>query len=312
MNSYVDTTNILSNYSIKISANKFFRLIKDVQKKLATENGSFGTLNIVGRLIEVQPTGEAIIIGDLHGDLKSLFKIIEERKIIKKLFNNIPVLLIFLGDYGDRGSQSIETYYIIMKLKSLFPKQVILMRGNHEGPADIMVSPHDLPLQLESRFGQKSKAIYKSFRELYDHLYNCVIVPERYVLMHGGAPDKITGIEDIAFAHKNHPQKPYLEEILWNDPLKKGNGTFPSPRGAGKLFGQDVTKKLLKLLNVKILIRSHQVCPNGYQTTHSDQILTIFSRKGPPYNNKYAAYLQLDLKQYPKIDSTFLKRIHKF
>jgi len=287
-------------------------LIKDVKKKLATENGSFGTLNIVGRLIEVQPTGEAIIIGDLHGDLKSLFQILEDTKIIKKLYSNKRVLLIFLGDYGDRGSKSIETYYIIMKLKSLFPKQVILMRGNHEGPPDIMASPHDLPLQLESRFGKKSKAIYKSLRELHNYLYNCVIVPERYVLMHGGAPDKITSIEDIAYAHKNHPQKPYLEEILWNDPLKKQNGTFPSPRGAGKLFGQDVTNKLLKLLNTKILIRSHQACPNGYQTIHGGQILTIFSRKGPPYNNKYAAYLQLDLKQHPKIDSTFLEGIHKF
>ncbi len=84
MNSYVDTTNILSDYSTKISANNFFILIKDVQKKLATENGSFGTLNVVGRLIKVQPTGEAIIVGDLHGDLKSLFKILEETKIIKK------------------------------------------------------------------------------------------------------------------------------------------------------------------------------------------------------------------------------------
>ena len=287
-------------------------LIKDVKEKLVTEDGHFGSLNIIGRLIELQPTGEAIIIGDLHGDLKSLFKILEDTKISKKLYSNKRVLLIFLGDYGDRGSQSVEIYYIILTLKSLFPKQVIMMRGNHEGPPDIMASPHDLPLQLESRFGKKSKAIYKSLRELHTHLYNCVIVPERYVLMHGGAPDKITSIKDIAHAHKNHPQKPYLEEILWNDPFKKQSGTFPSPRGAGKLFGQDVTKKLLKLLNAKILIRSHQACPNGYQTTHGGQILTIFSRKGLPYNNKYAAYLQIDLKQHPKMGRTYLEGIHKF
>jgi protein phosphatase len=312
MISNMDTTDLWFNCPITPRIDDFLMLIKDVKQKLATEKGHLGTLNIIGRLIEAQPTGEAIIVGDLHGDLKSLFMILKNTKITKRLYSNKRVLLIFLGDYGDRGSQSIEIYHIILTLKSLFPKQVILMRGNHEGPQDIIVSPHDLPLQLESRYGTKGKIIYKSLRELYNHLYNCVVVPKRYVLMHGGAPDKITSMKDIAYAHKNHPQKPYLEEILWNDPLKKQNGSFPSPRGAGRLFGQDVTIKLLKLLNAKILIRSHQACPNGYQMTYGGRILTIFSRKGSPYNNKYAAYLQLDLKQYPKIGKTFLEGIHKF
>lgn len=309
---HADTINLLSNYSTKISANKFFMLIKDVKKKLETENGTFGTLNIIGRLVEAQPIGEAIIVGDLHGDLISLLKILKDTEIHKKLHSSKPVLIIFLGDYGDRGTQSIEIYYIVMTLKSLFPKQVILMRGNHEGPPDIMASPHDLPLQLKSRFGKKSIAIYNSLRELHNYLYNSVVIRERYVLLHGGAPDNVSCIKDIAYAHKNHPEKPYLEEILWSDPLQKQNGTFPSPRGAGKLFGQDVTNKLLKLLNVKMLIRAHQSCSNGYQMVHGGQILTIFSRKGSPYNNKYAAYLQLDLEQYPKKGRTLFEGIHKF
>jgi diadenosine tetraphosphatase ApaH/serine/threonine PP2A family protein phosphatase len=312
MISHVDTTNLISDYPTKNSANKFFLLIKDVKEKLADENGLFGTLNVIGRLIEAQPNGEAIIVGDLHGDLKSLLKILKDTEIAKRLQWSKRVLLIFLGDYGDRGTQSIEIYHIVLTLKSLFPKQVILMRGNHEGPPDIMAFPHDLPLQLESRFGKKSIAIYNSLRELHNYLYNCVVIRERYVLLHGGAPAKVTSINDIAYAHKNHPQKPYLEEILWNDPLQTQNGTFPSPRGAGKLFGQDVTKKLLKLLNVKMLIRAHQSCPNGYQMAHGGQILTIFSRKGSPYNNKYAAYLQINLRQYPKGIKTFFKGIHQF
>ena len=312
MVSPVDTFNLLSNYSTKISAKKFFMLIKDVKEKMETENGPFGTLNVIGRLIEAQSTGKAIIVGDLHGDLKSLLKILEHSKIVKKLHSRKNILLIFLGDYGDRGTQSIEIYNIVLTLKSLFPKQVILMRGNHEGPPDIMASPHDLPMQLESRFGKKSIAIYKSLRELHNYLYNCVVIRERYVLLHGGAPAKVTSINDIAYAHKNHPQKPYLEEILWNDPLQTQNGTFPSPRGAGKLFGKDVTNKLLKLFNVKMLIRAHQSCPTGYQFAHGGQILTIFSRKGSPYTNKYGAYLQLNLPQYPKTIKMFFKGIHKF
>jgi len=86
-----------------------------------------------------------------------------------------------------------------------------------------------------------------------------------------------------------------LEEILWSDPEEGIIGTYPSPRGAGKLFGEDVTAKFLRMLNVKVLIRGHEPSEAGYKINHHGKILTLFSRKGEPYFNNQAAYLQLDL-----------------
>lgn len=303
---------VLAETATKTNLEEFIRLTKQVRNQLATEDGTFGQLQITGRLIEVPPSGEVIIVGDLHGDLESLVHILKETKFVAKLKRKKTVFLIFLGDYGDRGVHSPEVYCIVLTLKEMFPDHVILMRGNHEGPLDLRASPHDLPTHLENKFGKRGTEAYLQLRELFNYLYTCVIIEEQYVLLHGGAPSQAKTVNDIAYAHKTHPKQVHLEEILWNDPWTGIKGTIASPRGAGKLFGKDVTDKLLKLLDVKVLIRGHQSCPNGYHSIHSGHVLTLFSRKGKPYNNKYGAYLHLGISKKQKTPNQLLNSVHQF
>ena len=68
-----------------------------------------------------------------------------------------------------------------------------------------------------------------------------------------------------------------LEEcLIWSDPSQRtriGDGTFvsPSPRGGGYVFGSDLTKKFLEKNNLRLLVRSHEVCRTG-EIIHSDAI----------------------------------------
>jgi len=312
MVSNIGSASILAESAIRSSVEEFLRIVKSGTKRLDAENGRVGNLNITGRLVEASPIGEAIIVGDLHGDLKSLVHILEDSSFLSKARSGEDVLLIFLGDYGDRGVHSPEVYYIVLKLKEMFPERVILMRGNHEGPADLLAYPHDLPVQMKNKFGDRGSEAYLRLRELFDRLYTGVTIEDRVVLLHGGAPSQATSINDVAYAHQKHPRETHLEEILWSDPWKGIKGTIASPRGAGRLFGEDVTEKLLKLFKVKALIRGHQSAPDGYSTTHGGRVLTLFSRKGPPYNNNYGAYLHLDLSQKVRKPKQLLEGIHKF
>jgi len=269
-------------------------------------------LQITGRLVEVPPVGEAIIVGDIHGDLESLTHILENSKFTEKAKGGEDILLIFLGDYGDRGSYSPEVYYVVLKLKELFPERVVLMRGNHEGPDDLLASPHDLPFYLNRKFGERSSEVYLKLRELFNYLYNAVLIDERVVLLHGGTPSQASTVNDIAYAHEKHPRESHLEEILWSDPWEGIKGTYASPRGAGRLFGENVTDGLLKMLGVKALIRGHEPSEEGYKTNHGGKVLTIFSRRGPPYYNEHAAYLHLDISQKVEKAEQLLRGICKF
>ena len=148
MASQVRSAHILAKEATASKAEEFIELVETVSRQLAAENGKVGTLKITGRLVEAAPVGEAIVVGDLHGDLKSLVYILDDSKFLSKARSGGKVLLVFLGDYGDRGAHSAEVYYVVLKLKQMFPENVVLMRGNHEGPPDLVASPHDLPTQL--------------------------------------------------------------------------------------------------------------------------------------------------------------------
>ncbi len=302
----------LIDVAMRTSSNDFLQLVEDATELLAKEGGRVGSMRITGRLVEVPPVGEAIIVGDIHGDLESLTHILKNSNFMMKAKGGEDILLTFLGDYGDRGFHSPEVYYVVLKLKELFPERVVLMRGNHEGPDDLLASPHDLPIHLNRKFGERGSEVYLKLRELFNHLYNAVLIDERYILLHGGAPSQASTIDDIAYAHEKHPRERHLEEILWSDPWEGLKGTYASPRGAGRLFGENVTDGLLKMVGVKVLIRGHEPSEEGFKANHAGKVLTIFSRRGPPYYNDSGAYLHLDISQKVEKTKQLLQGIRKF
>ncbi|MEM3716065.1 MAG: metallophosphoesterase family protein [Candidatus Bathyarchaeia archaeon] len=302
--------NDLFNESLKVDSQKYLGLIERVDQILSEEEKGGGKLKAVGKLISVPPDREAIIVGDIHGDLTSLKHILSETKFVEKARAENNIYLIFLGDYGDRGVYSPEVYYVVLTLKEVFPEKVILLQGNHEGPEDLLAYPHDLPYQLMRKFKADGLGVYRELSRLFRRFYTAAIVENKLVMLHGGVPSEARSLEDIAFAYKKHPFESHLEEILWSDPSDDIRGKQPSPRGAGYLFGEDITRRFLETLNIKLVIRGHEPAFNGYKTNHGGRILTLFSRKGSPYYNAYAAYatLNLSIDPSPKRIERFIRR----
>ena len=295
-----------------VQSSNFVKTVENAISMLRGESGKMGRLTISERLVTLKPAGEAFVIGDLHGDLDSLIIILQTSQFTQKIAQSKDANLIFLGDYGDRGPYSAEVYYIILKLKLAYPEQVILLRGNHEGPEDLTASPHDLPRQFQARFKDNGSEACSKVRELFPYLYNAVLVKERCLMVHGGLSPNINNIQDLARAHLTHPEQDILEDLLWSDPNDMVKTVLNSPRGAGKLFGKSVTETVLNKLCVKVLIRGHEQCQEGFKLNHGGKVLTLFSRKGAPYFNTYGAYLQLPLSRKFENAKQLVPWIRKF
>jgi len=304
--------------ALEAQQKEFTSLVEEATEWLCRENSTIGNMEVLGRLIRLKPAGKALVIGDLHGDLESLIDIVKGSNFMEQIQKGTVARLIFLGDYGDRGPYSAEIYYTVLKLKLLYPEQVLLLRGNHEffwirgGTDDLTPSPHDLPMQFEVRFGKNSSEAYACIRRLFDCLYTAALVEGQYLLVHGGIPKEAKTVHDFAFANADYPRNHFLEDIVWSDPDETIVETSSSPRGAGKLFGAAVTTRVLQELGVKIIVRGHEPCEEGYKINHAGKVLTLFSRKGAPYFNSFGGYLEVDLSAEFRGAEELVPCIHKF
>ncbi len=278
-------------------------------------NKSIAGGRVCGGLLEVYDLENLVIISDLHGDSNSLFRILSEinyKQFLSKELNKI----VFLGDYIDRGSDSLSIIYSVCYLKSTYPDSVILMKGNHEAPAEFPFSPHDFPYEVEDRFGNRWREIYKDILSMFTMLTLATVVKHKLLLVHGGLPTQEAAAENfresIAFAHERQVRNSVLEEILWNDPrqIDENKGQERSRRGLGRYFGPNVTRTWLQATGTKAVIRGHEPC-QGFRLDHDNMIMTLFSCTGL-YPNSAAAYLminasKLDIIQDAKDLSVYVK-----
>lgn len=81
-------------------------------------------------------SSRVIVIGDLHGNFNALYKIIDnliDRDILsRELVIQNDYKIVSLGDYIDRGDESLQTVILLIILKLINPENYIMLRGNHE------------------------------------------------------------------------------------------------------------------------------------------------------------------------------------
>lgn len=214
-------------------------------------------------------TSPCIVVGDLHGHVLDLFRIIA--------LNGLPDFktYLFLGDIVDRGEFSLETLELILLLKVCYPNTVFVIRGNHEFSS--LCSDNGFQNEINSAYPQSN--IYSNFMDIFAYLPLAAIIDGDYLCVHGGIGPTVKSIEQILMTQRpiDDYNNEFIKSVLWSDPSDIIQYFHPSRRGTGYFFGEDALKKFLKENNMKILIRGHECVTQGVIIKFHDTLVTVFS-----------------------------------
>jgi len=259
-----------------------------------------------GDYLNFQMPDNLVVVGDLHGDFTSLKKIMNKINYEDYLKTESNIL-IFLGDYIDRGKYSMEVMLLLCGIKTSFPNNMFMLRGNHEAYHRFPFSAFDFLRDLQNKFDDSGETLYtNTMVPFFDSLFGICEINGFSLLVHGGLPV----VEDMEF-FRNYKFRlsdmksddGLLEEILWNDPREFTDRDWQaSNRGLGKYFGINITKNWLNHTNTKLIIRGHEPCM-GYKFNHDNKVMTLFSSK-EPYPKFESSYLEISKKQMEALDLT--------
>ncbi|OHS98592.1 hypothetical protein TRFO_35027 [Tritrichomonas foetus] len=154
------------------------------------------------------------VIGDLHGNIHDLIRIFRETGLPPaKNFS-----FLFLGDYVDKGSFSMEVVTFLLSLRYIYPDRVFLLRGNHEFPGPI--SQYTLRSDIEMQFCDVS--LLDEFNYIFSWLPVAAMIDNEIFCVHGGISPKFQYVNELLSIHLPLPTwaNPVVTDILWADPAE--------------------------------------------------------------------------------------------
>ena len=215
------------------------------------------------------PDHSVFYIGDLHGELKSTRFV---RDIIRKYPKHS---VVFLGDYGDRGPEQVETFNLVMALTLDNPERVLMLRGNHE--SDSISNRYGFYMEVSRKHSHQT---FQQYSKVFEALPLAGISENGVFSCHGGIPEGVKTLEDIQRSERhdvNFPEDiPF--QLAWNDPYDRDFDFRPNSRSRrARIYGRKAFDAFSANLGVKLIFRGHQVYPEGIKTFFDGQLASVFS-----------------------------------
>ena len=117
--------------------------------------------------------------------------------------------------------------------KIRFPKNIYLLRGNHEGRQTNLM--YGFRKECQQLYG--NTASWDKVNAAFDYLPYAAVINNMYFCVHGGLSPEVKSIEELMLIDrfKDVPDEGPFSDLAWSDPDETGalEGYRPNSRGAG-------------------------------------------------------------------------------
>lgn len=258
-------------------------------------------------------------IGDIHSDDEILDRVVD---MIDPY--NRDIIMVFLGDYVDRGGNHLGTLDKLYALKVDLPYQIILLRGNHDSgylenhevKLEYRQDPKSetddfFPLYLdrlrqEGKISEDFMETYFTFSRSLMHIAYIRRGSEWFMGVHGGIPrprgeenfyDYLPSLSSLADESiVDHIDRSVIKNMLWSDP-REGDGEVID-KGRFSTYEKHFNA-FAKRFGIAKMFRGHVAEKEGHKGIYDNRVYTVFSSGG---RSKTTAY---DYVTTPKVVKTY-------
>ena len=211
------------------------------------------------------------VFGDIHGQFADMIHFLE--------MTGLPPnqKFLFMGDYVDRGNNSIEVCALLFAMKIIYPEHIQILRGNHECPEVNCL--YGLLNECENRFGNDARLVFNKINEVLCVLPLCAIINNKIFCVHGGISPHLKTLDDIKIINRfgKIPDSGLMCDLMWSDPSTSVIKWGQNSRGISCTYNSLAINGFLRNNKLQLLCRAHQLVPDGYKFFANNKMITIFS-----------------------------------
>jgi serine/threonine-protein phosphatase PP1 catalytic subunit len=243
-----------------------------------------------------------VLFGDIHGQFTDLVRFLEVAGLPPK------TRLLFMGDYVDRGPNSIEVIALLFALKIAYPTHVFLLRGNHECPE--VNCNYGFLAECYERYNSDAKTVFTAVNRAFLWMPLAAVINKKVFCVHGGISPELQLLSDIAKIKRNVviPTSGLMCDLLWSDPTTKKKDTSSAnwgrnDRGVSCIYTAEHVRTFLQRNGLELICRAHQVVQRGYEFFADNTLVTIFSAPNYCGHHKNDGAI---LKISPSLECSFI------
>ena len=183
---------------------------------------------------------------------------------------------LFLGDYVDRGSFSLEVCVVLCALGCAYPSHIFLLRGNHEFPS--ATGHESLSGDIRHTYGQSM--LWDQFQYLFSFLPFAAVLNDRFFCVHGGISEELRRVDDLFKIILPVPScnTQLVNDLVWSDPSDNVEMFGASWRGGtARVFGAQAIDRFLSENSLHMIIRGHERVTEGIKYSTDRRVLTLSS-----------------------------------